>query len=426
MVPAEDAREPIVADAEQVLDAAAQADAEQLPDARALPDAAEPEDASASAPDAVVAPDASPLRLVVVAAPSGPIYAAGTFNAWNPADPAAELSPDGDGGWALELPSVTPGASVELKLTRGSWSSVEAALDGRDRPNRTLRFDPAFPTAALIVERWLDGPAPADTRRGAVSVLPGVAIPQLGTTRNIWVRLPRGYDRSTARYPVMYLFDGQNLFDRGTASFGQEWRVDEALLLLEAEGRAPGLIVVGLESGPDRPCEYSVFPEDPHPNCPAGTAQGPLILEFLAETLKPLIDQRYRTLPDRLHTAIAGSSMGGSMAVAGALRRPDLYSKVAALSPSYQNGLTHSLRMPDWVRANPPGAPLRVHQDLGDAEQIRDLPNDLLTRNMLAVQQALDEVGVQDERALIVPGGHHDEASWAARFGEICAWLWRP
>ena len=72
------------------------------------------------------------------------------------------------------------------------------------------------------------------------------------------------------------------------------------------------------------PCEYSVFPEDPHPNCPAGTAQGPLILEFLAETLKPLIDQRYRTLPDRLHTAIAGSSMGGSMAVAGALRRPDL------------------------------------------------------------------------------------------------------
>ena len=412
--PAEDAREPSAADAEQ------------LPDARALADAAEPEDASQSAPDAVVAPDASPLRLAVVAAPAGPIYAAGTFNAWNPADPAAQLSPDGDGGWALELPSVTPGASIELKLTRGSWSSVEAALDGRDRPNRTLRFDPAFPTAALIVERWLDGPAPADTRRGAVSVLPSVVIPQLSTTRNIWVRLPRGYDRSTARYPVVYLFDGQNLFDQGTASFGQEWRVDETLLLLEAEGRVPGLIVVGVESGPDRPCEYSVFPEDPHPNCPAGTAQGALTLQFLAETLKPLIDQRYRTLADRLHTAIGGSSMGASMALAAALRRPDLYSKVAALSPSYQNGLTHTLRMADWVRANPPSAPLRVHQDLGDAEQIRDLPNDLLTRNMLAVQRALEEVGVRDERALIVPGGHHDEASWSSRFGEICAWLWRP
>lgn len=354
------------------------------------------------------------------------IHLAGTFNAWSPGAADARFEREG-ATLVARVRGLAAGQRVEFKLTRGSWATVERDDAGRDLPNRAATFDPARPVVAVYVERWADLAAPSTTRSGDVRVLRDVPIPQLGRARDVWVYLPPGYDGGSARYPVMYLYDGQNVFDARASAFGHEWRVDEALEAMHHEGRHPGVIAVAVANGPERPCEYNVFARDPHPGCADGSALGDRTNAFLIETLKPRIDREYRTLPERANTAVVGSSMGGSMAVRLGFSRPDLFSRVAALSPSYQNTLAASPGMPDFVRAQRPPMPFRLHQDIGSVERIRDLGPELLARNVTAVRDAARAAGLADEdnRALVVPGAVHDEQAWAARIDAVLAWLWR-
>jgi predicted alpha/beta superfamily hydrolase len=218
------------------------------------------------------------------------------------------------------------------------------------------------------------------------------------------------------------MYDGQNLFDRVTSAFGAEWRVDETVGGLVLEGRLAPVIVVAIDNSDARPCEYAPFASDPHPGCADGTTLGAATNAFLVETLKPWVDARYPTLPDRAHTAVAGASMGGQLALHAALTHPQVFSKAAALSPSFQNVRTHPLEMPGFVRAL--GAQgLRAWLDMGDAETIRDLDAALLLANMKSVAGALREAGA-DVREVVVPSGEHHERAWAARFGDVVAWLW--
>jgi len=304
---------------------------------------------------------------------------------------------------------------------------VERGDDGRDIANRAVTFDPAHPVVALGVERWADLAAPSSTRSGDVRVLRAVPVPQLGRTRDVWVYLPPDYESSADRYPVLYLYDGQNVFDARAAAFGAEWRLDEALEAMTLEGRLPPTIAVAVANGPERPCEYNLFASDPHPACADRSALGDRTNAFLVETLKPRIDRDFRTLADREHTAIVGSSMGASLAVRLGFSRPDLFARVGALSPSYQNTRAATPAMPEFVRAQRPSAPFRLHQDIGSAESIRDLPPELLARNVDAVREAARAAGLRDEdnRARVVPGALHDERAWADRIGEVLAWLWR-
>ena len=360
--------------------------------------------------------------------PGAEVFLAGTVNGWAPADPRARLERGPEGALAVRLGGLAPGQRVEFKFTRGSWSTVERADGGGDVANRVAVFDPAHPVVALFVERWADLAAPASTRSGDVRMLRDVAIPQLGRTRNVWVYLPPGYAAASERYPVTYMFDGQNLFDARASAFGSEWRIDEALEALHYEGRLPGVIVVGVENSAARGCEYNVFASDPHPACSDGSALGDRTVAFLVETLKPRIDGEFRTRPGRADTAVAGSSMGGSMAVRAGFAHPEVFARVAALSPSYQNTLAATPGMPAYVRAPRPTLPLRLHQDVGSAEHIRELGPDVLARNMLAVRDAARAAGLADDaqRALLVDGATHDEGAWAARIGEVLAWLWSP
>lgn len=360
--------------------------------------------------------------------PGAAIYVAGTFNGWNPGDPRHRLARADDGTWRAEITDLAEGTPVEFKVTRGSWATVEQADDGAELPNRRGSFTAARPVIAAAVARWADRGRSGSTLSGDVRVLRDVMIPQLGTTRTVWVYLPRGYATTTRRYPVLYMFDGQNLFDARRAAFGREWGVDEAVETLSLEGDLPqGLVVVGVENSSARACEYNVFASDPHPACPEGSALGDRTVDFIVDTLKPMIDGAYRTLPDRAHTGVAGSSMGGSMALRAAASRPTVFSRAAALSPSYQNRLSSPVGMPGYLRAASLSQPLRVHQDMGDAEQIRELDARALTANMRAVADALRAAGVADEsqRARVVPGATHDEAAWSARVGETLRWLWQ-
>src|SRR4051812_7718100 len=162
---------------------------------------------------------------------------------------------------------------------------------------------------------------------GTVRVLEQVASPELGNQRDILVYLPSGYDDDQQRYPVLYMHDGQNLFDEAT-SYTREWQVDETMEALSRAGYPA--IVVGIPNlGEQRIEEYSPFDDPKH-----GKGKGQAYLGFIVETLKPLIDQQFRTLPDRLHTGIMGSSMGGLISLYAFFQHHEIFGFAGVMSPS--------------------------------------------------------------------------------------------
>ncbi|MEO6167075.1 MAG: alpha/beta hydrolase-fold protein [Chitinophagales bacterium] len=150
-------------------------------------------------------------------------------------------------------------------------------------------------------------------------------IPQLDRSRRIWVCLPEDYSASERKYPVIYMHDGQNLFDNATAA-GQEWSLDETLADIHGQ-----CIIIGIDNGEEkRSTEYNFRDSEEF-----GAGEGRKYIEFIALTLKPVVDERLRTLPDREHTFIAGSSLGGLISFYGAIYFADTFGGAGIFSPSF-------------------------------------------------------------------------------------------
>ena len=195
------------------------------------------------------------------------------------------------------------GQKIEFKCTRGTFGSVEKAKDGAERPNRQLILkDSRDRTIKIRVESWADQVVPPATDPGDLHItgrfvlFPDVPSQFLRHPRDVIVVLPRGYYQASQRqrrYPVMYMHDGQNLFDPATSFLGQDWMVDEAMQeLLDAQKIEP-TIVVGIANSADRNTEYTPFKDPKH-----GGGGGEWYGRFLVEELKPFIDERFRTKPD--------------------------------------------------------------------------------------------------------------------------------
>lgn len=154
-------------------------------------------------------------------------------------------------------------------------------------------------------------------------------IPQLKTTRRIWIYLPKDYETSHKKYEVMYLQDAQNLFDDAT-SYAGEWQVDETLnKIFEKTGKS--LIVVGIDNGREKRIEEL----SPYKNAKYGGGNGDNYVKFIVENLKPYIDKNYRTKPQRKYTTIGGSSLGSLISVYAAVKYPETFGKVLAFSSAF-------------------------------------------------------------------------------------------
>src|SRR5215831_12891125 len=150
-------------------------------------------------------------------------------------------------------------------------------------------------------------------------------MPQLDRTRRIWAFLPEGYNTSENHYPVIYMQDGQNLFDNSTAA-NEEWYLGETLTVLHAQ-----CIIIGIDNGEDkRVTEYNFRDSEK-----VGKGEGRKYVEFIIQTLKPVIDEKFRTLPDREHTLIGGSSLGGLISFYAAMYFPETFGGAAVFSPSF-------------------------------------------------------------------------------------------
>jgi predicted alpha/beta superfamily hydrolase len=232
-------------------------------------------------------------------------------------------------------------------------------------------------------------------------------------SRDIVVWLPAEYD-GNARYPVLYMHDGQNLFDPDTAFLkGQHWRVGETTQELIAKGRIEPLIIVGINnSGPRRVHEYTPT-RDPRLGGGRAADYGRMIVE----ELKPYIDETYRTRPDAASTAIAGSSLGGLVTLYLGLTYPRVFSRLAVLSPSVWWDRRVILKQ---VRQTRPKPPLRIWVDMGTAEGRRGLEDARLLK--AALVGAGWEIG-RDLHYAEYEGATHSEEAWAARFGLVLEWL---
>ena len=250
---------------------------------------------------------------------------------------------------------------------------------------------------------------------GDVRIMERVWSPQLKNRRNLLVYLPPSYAEEKARrYPVVYMHDGQNLFDQRTA-FDQEWRVDETMERLSRDGLEA--IVVGIpNTGGQRLAEYSPFDDNYH-----GKGRGHLYLSFLLETVKPMIDRDFRTLPGREHTGTIGSSMGGLISLYAFFSHGDVFSFAGAMSPSLWFAGSSMFR---YVK-HAPYVDGRLYLDVGTRElggSRADREARSRSRRYYAsvrrLQRLLVKKGYRPRRNLLVveeKWAGHNEPAWAGR-----------
>jgi predicted alpha/beta superfamily hydrolase len=243
---------------------------------------------------------------------------------------------------------------------------------------------------------------------GKVTIVTGVESPQLKNTRSLRIYLPPSYDENAAkRYPVLYMHDGQNLFDAKTAAFGVEWGIDETVNHLVAMGKMDEVIVVGIDNTPDRLPEYTPCCDPKHGGGRLGAYEA-----FIVDTLKPMIDKTLRTLPGKGNTAIMGSSLGGIASVVIAQHHPDIFSKAGGVSSSFWwNNKAMITRLPMRV-------PVKFYLDAGTRDD--GLEETTLMRDAMLTQ---GYVAGTDLLYFAAEGGGHNEKSWAARVEKPLTWF---
>lgn len=265
-----------------------------------------------------------------------------------------------------------------------------------------------FFAAALFVSSAHADPK-TSTAQPNVHVLAPMAMPELNRERTIRIYLPPGYEQSKARYPVVYMHDGQNLFDDATSYLG-EWQVDEALNAL-SKSEHLNLIVVGIDNGLDR----RVRELDPWDSAQYGKGEGAQYAAFIVKTLKPYIDAHYRTKSDRAHTAIMGSSLGGLISHYAIAEYPDVFGKAGIFSPAYW----FAPPVFEFSASHIPPHDARLYFYAGGKEHETMVPN---VQRVVAGIRAAGFPG-KNLRVEVNPDAPHNETAWRAEFPRAIAWL---
>jgi predicted alpha/beta superfamily hydrolase len=340
--------------------------------------------------------------------PSGAdIYLAGSFNGWNASDARYKFHQTPEGHYYIDLKM--DNGLYEYKIARGSWDKVECKKDGSGVPNRMLRVD-GNATILLDIEEWKDRfpekPKVSTASKNVRVIDTAFLIPQLNRVRRIWIYLPEDYATSMKKYPVMYLHDGQNVFDDAT-SYAGEWGVDEFLDSNEANK----CIVVAIDhGGAKRFNEYSPYDHERF-----GKGEGELYAEFVAKTLKKYIDKNYRTKRSRENTFIAGSSMGGLISFYAVLKYPKVFGGAGVFSPAF------------WV------AP-KIEEDIkAKGKKVKGsiyffagkLEGETMVLDMLKAFGEMATVSKSKMKSVIRDEGRHNEGTWRVEFPLFYNWMLR-
>jgi predicted alpha/beta superfamily hydrolase len=337
---------------------------------------------------------------------SDKIYLVGNFNNWNPRDEKFVLKTiNGRPGITIELAK----GMYEYKFTEGSWESVESLDKGFPNQNRNIVVE-SDTTINVDVEQWADHfPKKEKTSTASKNVHiveNSFYIPQLDRHRRVWIYLPESYDASKKKYPVLYMHDGQNVFDEATSAYG-EWGVDEALDSLGKQHKE--IIVVAIDNGAEKRLnEYSPYDMEKY-----GKGEGDQYVDFLVQTLKPYIDKHYRTLKDEKNTFIAGSSMGGLISFYAILKYPKVFGGAGVFSPAFW--ITPQLKHIDPEKAKKVKGKIYFYAGQQESET--------MVSDMLNVFEQMRQHSKAKLTTVIRAEGKHNEPTWRNEFPLFYQWI---
>ncbi|MCG2793601.1 MAG: carbohydrate esterase [Weeksellaceae bacterium] len=340
------------------------------------------------------------------------IFITGNFNKWNPKDPKFELEKLDVQNYYINIHDDDLRDEVEFKFTKGGWENVEIDRHDSITPNRKVKK--GTKKVQVIVEKWRVnwGPFKKEFFPKVELIDEAFYIPQLDKTRKVWALLPFDYYDSEESYPVLYLQDAQNLFNEGSA-FGN-WEIDKKLALLAEYGRGE-LIVIAIEHGDDDRIKEYIFDN----NALAEEAEGKKYLRFVTDTLKPWVDQKYRTKKDRENTGIGGSSLGALISIYGGFLYPEVYSKLLIFSPSLWVEPNNNFPMIGF--ANP--FKIKVYLYGGRKEGSK------MVSKIRQFEKSLKKWSVQklydfQVKTHINEQGTHQEFFWSQEFPRAVEWLY--
>ncbi|MEM1099212.1 MAG: alpha/beta hydrolase-fold protein [Planctomycetota bacterium] len=346
------------------------------------------------------------------------LYISGDHNklgSWEAAGLPLERAEDGTYRGSTEL---LTGIEREFKVTRGSWSTVETTADEEEVDNRIFVAEPGK-EIKVAVERWIDN---GETIPNRITTTGDIRLHERRFAsvvdetkpRSLVVYLPPGYgdaENADTTYPVVYVHDGQNLFNEATTYAGIEWSLDETAEAMISTGQIKPVILVGVYNTENRDDEY-----------------GPRIADYaahLVETIKPFVEQTYRVQTNREANTIMGAGLGGRAALEAARLHPDAFGAVVALSPwivsEDGDNVTDA-----WVSAGAKAAAWAT--DTRFMLDTVDDPAHYGTETPAAdLKLATDWLEAHDAdvtHATLPAGqGEHREASWGDRAGEALRWL---
>jgi predicted alpha/beta superfamily hydrolase len=401
----------------------------------------------------MVQPELLPQGFVLVvedmsrtATPDQPIYFASSINGWNPADPDYVLSPRSDTRWQIVIDKIPANTTIAFKVTMGGWDREELDESGSSIENRSLpkidrsKLAPGERPVIEIKVPQFRIPAPlADVVRqsgpyrklevnGDVRRLPVQGGGGTGAiealTRDLLVWLPPGYhapENAGRAYPVLYLMDGQNVFEALPGLPG-EWGVDETATELIEAGAIRPLIIVGVpHAGENRLTEYLPFG-----SIQGNEAAGPEFVAWMRREVMPRVERAFRVASGPENTGIGGASLGGAISLYAATQHPDVFGRVIVeslpLLPDNGNAARAYL---DSVSAWPG----KVFVGMGGREisnNERDAERNAMYRawaEELDARLAAAGLGADDRRLRIDADANHNELAWAARFPEAVKFL---
>lgn len=339
------------------------------------------------------------------------IHIVGDFQGWDPADPNYILDNNGDGTYDITF--TPPTGTIKFKFTQGSWDTVEGNASGGFLPDREYNYTGSAAVLEVEILSWEGSGNGNSTAADNVHILDeDFYIPQLDRYRRIWIYLPPDYETSDKYYPVLYMHDAQNLFDVQT-SFSGEWEVDESLNQLFEQGDH-GAIVVGIDNGEGaRIDELAPWVNS---NYNEG-GEGGQYMDFIVETLKPYVDENYRTLTGREYTCLFGSSLGGLISQYGLMEHQNVFGKAGVFSPAFW---FNDPEIFDHSENTPKIGPMKIYMLAGYPEDNGSVVDDV---NQMESALMNNGFSANEINKAFHSDGQHSEWYWAREFPWAYLWL---
>jgi predicted alpha/beta superfamily hydrolase len=321
---------------------------------------------------------------------------------------------------------------VHMLLDFGADQNIQ---DERGFNSIDLAKDLGFTDLEQMLLRGKQNDA-TSTLQGKIIYQHNFYLPELNDFRTIRIYLPPGYESGSTNYPVMYMHDGQNLFDKLTSSYGMSWEISKTVDDWVEQGRHKGFIVVGIDNnseGMGRYNEYSPWSSECVKQYLEKTTlevrvggDGFAYIDCLVNTLKPYIDRHYRTQNGPENTLIGGSSMGGFISLAAAFCYPEVFGKVIACSTAV---FFEEDALSTFIAESPKPENQMIYMDIGTNEtsnaKLAEFPSLYVDSNE-RLYQLLQSKGFAvdvDLRYVIEDGAEHNEKAWARRFPHAVQWL---